>query len=138
MTLEEQLILHEGLRLKPYTDTKGKLTIGIGRNLTDKGITKEEALQFLRNDIAEAKDALELHLSWSKELTPIRRRVLIDMVFNLGIGGLLKFTLALRAMREGNNDEAAQQMLKSKWARQVKGRALRLAEMMRTNEEPRP
>ena len=42
-TIEEQLILHEGLRLKPYRDTVGKLTIGVGRNLDDVGITRAEA-----------------------------------------------------------------------------------------------
>ena len=46
---------HEGLRLKPYQDTIGKLTIGYGRNLDDRGISKEEAEYLLRNDISRVK-----------------------------------------------------------------------------------
>lgn len=54
-SIEDQLILHERLKLKPYRCSAGKLTIGVGRNLEDKGISEEEALFLLRNDIAEAE-----------------------------------------------------------------------------------
>lgn len=57
--LREQLERHEGLRLKPYKDTVGKLTIGIGRNLDDKGISRKEAFALLDNDIAEVVRQLE-------------------------------------------------------------------------------
>lgn len=46
------LIRHDGLRLKPYRDTRNKLTIGVGRNLDDVGITREEALMLPNNEIA--------------------------------------------------------------------------------------
>ena len=55
MTLKDQLIKHEGLRKKVYTCPAGKLTIGVGRNLEDRGITEEEALLMLDNDIAQVK-----------------------------------------------------------------------------------
>lgn len=130
--LREQLIRHEGLRLKPYTDTVGKLTIGIGRNLTDRGISREEAELLLDNDLASVVTALELAFSWWLSLDDVRQRVLADMAFNLGVGGLLKFKNTLAAVKEGRWDDAADGMLASRWAAQVGARASRLSRMMRT------
>ena len=133
-TIEEQLILHEGLKLKPYRCTAGKLTIGVGRNLDDKGISKEEALFLLRNDIHEVMDALEKH-EWYLALDPIRQKVVIDMAYNLGVGGLLKFRKMIAALERGDYEGAADQMLDSRWAEQVGMRATRLAEMMRSGRD---
>ena len=49
--LKDMLIRHEGLKLKPYLCTAGKLTIGVGRNIQDRGITYQEAMMLLENDI---------------------------------------------------------------------------------------
>ena len=133
-SIEEQLILHEGLKLKPYRCTAGKLTIGVGRNLDDKGISKEEALFLLRNDIHEVMDALEKH-EWYLALDPIRQKVVIDMAYNLGVGGLLKFRKMIAALEYGDYEGAADQMLDSRWAEQVGMRATRLAEMMRSGRD---
>lgn len=135
MTLEEQLIKHEGLKLKPYLDTRGKLTIGIGRNLDDKGITKDEALMLLRNDIIHATSALEEMIPNYSSLSLLRQRVLIDMCINLGVRGLKKFKKFLAAIKAGNFTVAADEMMKSKWADQVGKRATRLAWWMETNKE---
>jgi lysozyme len=135
MTLEEQLILHEGLCLKPYRDTVGKLTIGVGRNLDDKGISQREALLLLQEDLVDVETGLRHVLPWFARLSRIQQRVLIDMAFNLGITGLLKFKATLAAIEAGEYDRAANHMLTSKWARQVKGRAHRLAAMMREGKE---
>lgn len=121
----------EGLRLMPYRDTVGKLTIGYGRNLDDNGITREEAELMLRHDALTHLDELYAALPWVKTLDPVRQRVLANMAFNLGIPLLMKFTNTLAAVRRGAYVEAAERMLASKWARQVKGRAVRLAAMMR-------
>lgn len=134
--LLEQLIRHEGLRLFPYEDTVGKLTIGIGRNLTDRGISREEALHLLENDIAEVESGLRSALPWISELDPVRQRVLLDMAFNLGVGGLLKFRKTLEMVRTGQFERASAAMLQSKWAKQVKSRALRLAKMMLSGQDP--
>lgn len=134
MTLEEQIKLHEGLRLKPYRDTTGHLTIGHGRNLSTVGISEAEALILLRNDIQQATHDLVTALPWVANLSEVRRNVLIDMTFNLGILGLLRFKKTLTAIQAGNYEQAAEQMLASKWAEQVKGRAKRLAEMMKTGQ----
>ena len=128
--------LHEGLRLKPYRDTVGKLTIGYGRNLDDRGITQRDAETMLRDDVADTRTALITALPWFAELYGAREAVLIDMAFNLGPAGLLKFGRTLSAVEQGDYETAAVEMLDSKWAGQVGQRATRLAEMMRTGEWP--
>jgi lysozyme len=129
--LEAQLQRHEGVRLKPYTDTVGKLTIGVGRNLSDTGITMTEALFMLRNDIATAAAELEARLPWVVDLSPARQQVLVNMVFNLGWFTFSKFKKMLAALQNKDFEMAAKQMLSSLWARQVGNRAVELAEQMR-------
>jgi lysozyme len=128
----QQLRRHEGERLTPYRCTAGKLTIGVGRNLEDRGITAEESAYLLNNDIEREWKALKTALPWVTGLNDVRQRVLLDMAFNLGINGLLKFKNTLATIQRGDYERAAGMMLDSLWARQVKGRAVRLAEMMKT------
>ena len=130
--LEAMLLRHEGLRLKPYRDTVDKLTIGVGRNLTDVGITRDEALVLLRGDIARTQAALDAALPWRAALDPVRGRVLVDMAFNLGVARLLGFGVMLAAARAGEWAEAADAMLRSRWAGQVGRRAQELAVEMHT------
>ncbi len=125
------LITHEGLRLKPYRDTRGKLTIGVGRNLDDVGITEEEAIYLLKNDIKRVLDFLKERLPYWNGLTETRKMALVDMCFNLGPGGFLSFKRMLAALERGDYEQAAREMLDSRWARQVGRRAEELAEMMR-------
>ena len=133
--LRDQLIKHEGLRLKPYRDTANKLTIGIGRNLDDRGITEEEALFLLNNDIGLVREQLEGRFPWFLDLDEVRQRVLSDMCFNLGINGLVGFKKMLTAVQEKHYAQAAKHMRASVWATQVKGRAQILAQMMETGED---
>ena len=132
--LAEQLKRHEGLKLKPYTDTVGKLTLGIGRNLEDKGITEQEALFMLNNDVDYFYRQLSKKLTWFKTLDDARQNVLVNMAFNLGIAGLMSFKKMLLACEHGNFKIAATEMLNSKWAEQVGYRANELAEQMRTGQ----
>jgi lysozyme len=132
--LAEQLMIDEGLRLMPYKDTVGKLTIGVGRNIADIGITKEEAMFLLKNDIARVDAKVDKHLPWVKEMVQARQDVVLNMAFNLGISRLLLFKNTLAYMKAGDYDAAAQGMLESKWAKQVGARATRLAQMMKTGE----
>ncbi len=123
---------HEGLRLKPYTDTVGKITVGYGRNLEDKGISKREAAFLLHNDLDDAERECLHAFTWFSELNGPRQTVLIEMCLNLGLTRLLGFGQTLKAISERRFDDAADQMLRSKWAAQVKGRADTLAAIMRT------
>jgi lysozyme len=130
---ENLLIRHEGLELKPYKCTSNKITIGIGRNLEDKGISKEEALILLENDIKEHIVFLE-KLSFWDSLSDIRKSVLIDMVHNLGQTGFLGFKKMLKAISENNFTLAKKEMLNSKWAMQVGNRAYELADIIENNK----
>jgi lysozyme len=142
MDLRDQLVAalirDESLRLKPYKDTVGKLTIGIGRNLDDVGISHDEALVLLNNDIDKASAQVRTQLPWTVGLDDARLAVLVNMAFNMGIGdqthGLLAFHNTLALIQSGNYTAAADAMLQSKWAKQVGARAARLAEQMRTGQ----
>ena len=130
--LEQMLIRHEGLRLKPYEDQFGNLTIGVGRNLSGVGISRAEAIELMRNDIANIYTRLLTDKwTWVLDLGPVRRDVVISMMFNLGLRKFLTFKKAIKAMKEEDWEEAARQMLDSAWAGQVGGRARALAKMMR-------
>jgi len=129
--LKLQLIKHEGLRLKPYRDSVGILSIGVGRNLDDVGISEDEAMVLLGNDIIGVFDDLDRECQWWRQMSETRQLVLADMCFNLGISRLLGFKNTLAAMQEGRWDDAAKEMLDSKWAKQVGKRAITLADMMK-------
>ncbi|MEE8302321.1 MAG: glycoside hydrolase family protein [Candidatus Tectomicrobia bacterium] len=129
--LHEMLIRHEGLRLKPYHDTVGKLTIGVGRNLDDVGITREEALMLLDNDIAKVRREVNRAFRWFAQLNPVRKNVVLNMVFNIGLPRFRQFKKTIAAIKAKDWEEAASQMLDSRWARQVGRRARELAAMMK-------
>lgn len=122
----------EELRLKPYHDSVGKLTIGWGRNLTDNGISKKEAEYFLDNDIKDVIADLQINIPWWNSIDEVRQLVLADMCFNMGIASLLKFHNTLNAIKNHNWKAAYDGMLASKWASQVGTRATKLANIMLT------
>lgn len=128
--IRAMLIHHEGLRLKPYKCTAGKLTIGVGRNLDDRGITQEEAMNMLENDIDDCRIELQHNISWFNRLDPTRKDALLDMCFNLGISGLMKFNNMLTAMKHEDWEAAYVEALDSRWADQVGQRAIDIAGMI--------
>jgi len=130
--LQEMLIRHEGIRLKPYRDTVGKLTVGVGRNLDDVGITREEALMLLNNDIDKVRREVRRTFPWFASLNRVRQNVVLNMVFNLGLPRFRRFTKTIAAVKAKHWEEAARQMLDSRWAEQVGRRARELAEMIKT------
>lgn len=129
--LTKELERDEGLRLKPYRDTVGKLTIGIGRNLDDVGVSQVEAEFMLANDIEAVMGELDANLPWWRTLDEVRQRVLANLCFNLGIVKLLKFKQTLNFIQAAQYDAAATAMSQSLWHRQVGDRAVRLEKMMR-------
>jgi len=130
--IKEQLVRHEGLRLKPYRCTAGKLTIGIGRNLDDCGITQSEAYIMLINDIMNCEKQLQAKIpDIYNGLDEVRKSVLLNMCFNLGISGLLGFKNTLAFIKARDWERAANNMLVSRWAKQVGRRAIELSELMR-------
>lgn len=132
--LTEQLERHEGLKLHPYKCTAGKLTIGIGRNLIDKGISPDEARIMLNHDIDEFWRKLSKELPLVNGLDDVRQNVIVNMAFNLGVRGLLTFKNMINCLAARDYHGAAKEMLNSKWANQVGNRADELAKQMVTGE----
>lgn len=128
---------NEGLKLKPYRCTKGKLTIGYGRNLEERGITEEEARYLLRNDILEAELFLSRFLGDSvlRTINAARMTVLVDMYVNMGPTRLQTFKKMFAAIRDQNWHEAAAQLKDSKYYREdVPKRAERNRRIMEAGE----
>lgn len=161
-SLEDQIILHESLKLHVYRCPAGYLTIGVGRNLEGKplnkveqeylfgasglntqevidllyerGITKNEAVWLLRQDINDAVKDLRM-FAWFDRLDPVRRKVMIDMRYNLGSTRFREFKRMLAALDDLNFYKAADEMVDSQWYKEVKTRGVRLAQMMRTGKD---
>lgn len=128
------LIKHEDLRLKPYRCTAGKLTIGVGRNLEDNGIRKSEALFMLDNDVDFVVSSLFNAYPWFRELNELRKAVIIDMAFNLGIAGFFAFKKTIYFLTQHDYLSASREMLNSKWASQVGNRAYYLSNLMKNGQ----
>ena len=150
-----KLIAHEGLRLQVYQDTLGIDTIGIGRNLEDRGITQEEldwmdipnikavyeygiteadAMYLAQNDVQIVEEELLRAHPCVEDLDAVRQLVLMDMAFNMGVPRLRKFAKMWNAVHENKFDIAAKEMLDSRWAIQVKSRSTKLAHAMHHGE----
>lgn len=127
--LEAQLIEDEGLRLKPYEDSTGVSTIGVGHSLRN-GISHDAAMFIFREDLKAAIDRAE-DLNYYDGLSPERKMVIVNMIFNLGFAGFLRFKKLNAALSIGDYETAAKEMLSSKWAKQVGQRAIRLSETMK-------
>ena len=151
----QKLVEHEGLRLQVYEDSLGIATIGIGRNLEDRGITPEElewmdipnmdtiyeygiseadAMYLAQNDVQIVEEELLRSHPCVENLDAVRQLILVDMAFNMGVPRLGKFKKMWAAIHENNFDEAAKEMLDSRWANQVKSRSTKLAHAMHTGE----
>lgn len=138
MNVRELITLHEGRVPHAYLDSLGYLTIGIGHLVDErKGGRLPDAIidALFEHDLHEHANELFALLPWARDLDPVRQAVLIDMFFNMR-RGLLGFKETLRHFEAGRWDAAADAMLDSKWATQVRGRAVRLAAMVRTGEWP--
>lgn len=128
------LIEHESYRQFPYMDTTGHLTIGYGRNLNNRGISKTESSFMLDEDIDYFQDKLNHFLPFFHKLSENRQIALVNMCFNLGIQGFLGFRGMILALEADDPERAADEMLNSKWATQVGERAHTLSSIVRTGE----
>lgn len=136
MNIRDELIQDEGLELKPYADSTGNLTIGVGRNLDGRGITHQEAMYLLDNDIAECLHHLgNLFHGWLSYSTD-RRNALTNMRFNLGPYGFMGFKKMISAIRAGKWQEAADECLDSGAARMLPGRYGRIAARLKDSDLP--
>ena len=128
--LIEELKHDEGVVLTLYKCSAGKNTIGVGRNVDDRGITEDEADYLLSNDIDICVDELENTFTWYKNLSDTKQRVMLNMCFNLGLSRLMGFKKFLAAMEAEDWDRAGEEMLDSRWAVQVGPRSTRLRDLL--------
>lgn len=129
-----RLEIHEGLKLKPYHCPAGKLTIGIGRNLDDVGISATEARALCLNDIAECERHLDALCRWWRTLDETRQQILAEMCFNVGPSRLMSFVKMLAALQSYDYQKAADEMKDSAWFKQVGNRAKTLEAAMRSGQ----
>ena len=127
-----QLRFHEGVKNQVYKDHLGIETIGVGRNLKDRGLSDEEVDMLLANDIAIVEEELDKQLPWWRDLSEVRQRAIADLVFNMGMPRLHGFVKTLDALQRRDYQTAADELLNSKYANQVGARAIRIAEMIRS------
>lgn len=132
--LRNTLIRHEGLKLLPYKCTAGKLTLGVGRNIEDRGISKETAMQMLDEDIEICLNELMERLNYFETLPTEVQETLVNLCFNMGISRLMKFQLMLGAIQAGQYELAAKELLDSRYARQVGKRSEELADILRQQQ----
>ena len=135
--LMKMLKRHEGIETHAYTDSVGKVTIGVGRNIDPNqglGLSEEEISFMLGNDIDRVEDELYANFKWVIHLTEARYDAMVNLCFNLGLPRLLKFKKALAAMEAGDYATAADEFLDSRWAKQVGQRAIELTDMIETGE----
>ena len=145
--LAAQLMRHEGTKRDrqgmhvAYRCSAGALTVGYGHNLDanpvpglneDSVLNEDQACRLLAADIRLQEDLITRALPFAGRLEAVRYAVLINMCFNLGINGLLKFKNTLALVERGDYSGAALGMLQSKWAKQVGRRARELALQMGT------
>lgn len=131
----KQMRFHEGVRNKVYKDHLGIETIGVGRNLVDRGLSDEEVDYLLSNDITIVENELDNGLSWWRDLDEVRQRALADLAFNMGLPRLHGFVKMLSALQRRDYHAAADELLDSKYAKQVGERSNRVAEMIRTGAD---
>lgn len=145
--IDEQLLLHEGIRTHAYPDTEGYWTIGVGYNVSSRGmlaleaiigrkftpmqaagaragnyhnlvITEKEALAVLAFDIANVTLAVEREWPFYRNLSPVRQKVALDMAFNMG-SKARGFVGTMAAAEHEDWPEVVRHLYRSKWARQV-------------------
>jgi lysozyme len=133
LKLKALLIKHEGYRTHLYQDTVGKWTIGIGYNISDRGLPDDWIISQYERDVAYFYSQLYADYIWFRDLIPARQIVLIDMAF-MGYKKLQEFKHMLTALSHRDYARAADEMLNSKWAVQVSSRADELAAIMRSGE----
>ena len=131
----KQMRFHEGVRNKVYKDHLGIETIGVGRNLVDRGLSDEEVDYLLTNDITIVENELDNGVSWWRDLDEVRQRAFADLAFNMGLPRLHGFVKMLDALQRRDYHAAAADLLDSKYSKQVGERSNRVAEMIRTGAD---
>jgi len=129
--LKHLVVTHEDYRKYPYVDSVGRISIGIGYNLSDRGISDKWINSQYEADVAFFYQELSDTFPWFGSLNDARKIALIDMCF-MGFKKFCEFKLMLRAFCIRDYKTAAFELLHSEWAKEVKGRAIDLAKIIET------
>lgn len=122
---------HEGVRHLPYLDSVGKITIGVGRNLSDRGLNQDEVSLLFETDVNLAATILDsLFADWHSYPRPVRHG-LLSMAFNLGGPRLMRFKKMRAALEKNDFETAALEAENSLWAKQLPARSTEIAAMFR-------
>ncbi|QKF72963.1 putative phage-related lysozyme [Aliarcobacter faecis] len=145
----------EGFNKTVYKSPEGFDTIGYGRNIEVNPLTQDElksigattstsktsyqlseeiAKTWLKKELERVKNSLSKELQFFDKLDDVRQAILIDMAYNMGIKGLLSFKNTLKLINDGNYVEASKNMEQSNWYKQVKIRARKLCEAMKSGK----
>lgn len=135
MNLHRLLELNEGRRSKPYVDTVGKMTIGVGRNLTDRGLSEDEINFLLDTDIQVAMNGFNAIFGMTS-FGEVREAAVIDLIFNLGLVKFSRFRRFIAAMKKGQWEKAAIELENSLWYQQVEQRGPRIVQMVKEGRWP--
>lgn len=136
VSTKHMLLVHEGYSKYPYTDTQGHITIGIGYNLTDRGIDDTWINKQCEEDMNWCFMKLFMNFDWYSELNDVRQMALVNMCYNLGWRKFLTFKKMIAALSKEDFNTAAFELLDSKWAKQVGKRADDIAHMIKTGDLP--
>ena len=131
MSLLSSVIVHEGFSRYIYLDSVGVRTVGFGRNLDDRGISREEAEMLLLNDLETSTKEAKKFEFYENLTSNNRRDVIVEMLFNLGLTRFKEFKKTIGYINQANYSAAADEMLDSRWAKQVGQRALTLSNKFR-------
>ena len=134
--VREMIERHEGRRTRPYKDSRGILTVGVGRNLDVVPLIDDEIDLMLTNDITRAYAAARSCCISFGTLGEARQAVLVDMAFNLGATGLRAFRSFLAAIDRGDWKRAGEEMERSFWWKQVGERAHELRTLIELGQFP--
>lgn len=135
MNVKDLIIEHEKLALKMYKCTAGKWTIGVGRNIQDRGLSESEAMFLFQNDLSDAIQYCSRY-PWFKDLSEVRQAACLDLMFNLGPERFSHFRNFIQAMHLKQYAWAAAELVDSKWFTQVGRRGPRIASMIRSDLWP--
>ena len=130
--VKERVRSHEGFELKPYVDTLGFLTGGVGHKILpseEVPTTEEGWLKLYDQDFDKAVAAADEITP--DDIHPTAFGIITEMIFQLGKQGCMNFKKMHKALAEKDHVEASMQMLDSKWRKQTKARCESLAELMR-------
>lgn len=131
--VKKRLIEEEGKKHFPYTCSANRLTIGVGRNIQDRGISDITIDQMLEEDIDICLGELRQNLSWFDNAPSGIQDVLIDLAFNMGVPKLLMFSKTLEYIRTSQYKKAGDELLRSRYATTVPARAGRNADLIRAH-----